>query len=85
MFRTFTIVLRPEKLEYVLNTSIPTQPAISCTIKEVTRYNKHKENEFDVQSFLVKKFKVTKYLLSHKMTESSSLDTHMLRMMSDVE
>jgi gag-polypeptide of LTR copia-type len=28
---------------------------------------------------------VTKSLLSHKMTESSSLDTHMLCMTSDVE
>jgi gag-polypeptide of LTR copia-type len=84
-FRTFTIVLRREKLEYVLNTPIPTQPAIGCTANEVTRYNKHKEDELDVQSFLVKKYKVTKSLLSHKMTEGSSLDTHMLRMTSDVE
>jgi gag-polypeptide of LTR copia-type len=48
-------------------------------------YNKNKEDEFDVQSFLVKKFKVTKSLLSYKMTEDNSLDTHMLRMTSDVE
>jgi gag-polypeptide of LTR copia-type len=85
MFRTFTIVLRCEKLEYVLNTLILAQPAICCTAKEVTRYNKHKEDEIDVQSFLVKKFKVTKSLLSHKMTEGRSLDTHMLCMTSNVE
>jgi gag-polypeptide of LTR copia-type len=85
MFRTFTIVLRCEKLKYVINTPIPAQSAIGCTTKEVTRYNKHKEDELDVQSFLVKKFKVTKSLLSNKMTEGSSLDTHMLRMRSDVE
>jgi gag-polypeptide of LTR copia-type len=48
-------------------------------------YNKNKEDELDVQSFLVKKFKVTKSLLSYKMTEDNSLDTHMLRMTSDVE
>jgi gag-polypeptide of LTR copia-type len=58
---------------------------MSCAAKEVTRYNKHKEDELDIQSFLVKKFKVTKSLMSHKMTEGSSLDTHMLRMTSDVE
>jgi gag-polypeptide of LTR copia-type len=85
IFHTFTIVLRREKLEYVLNTPIPAQPATCCTTNEVTRYNKHKEDELDVQSFLVKKFKVTKSPLSHKMTEGSSLDTHMLRMTSDVE
>jgi hypothetical protein len=80
-----TIILRHEKLEYVLNTPIPVQPAVGCTTNEVTLYNKHKEDELDVQSFLVKKFKVTKSLLSHKMTEGGSLDTHMLRMTSDVE
>jgi hypothetical protein len=85
MFYTFTIVLKHEKLKYVLNTPISAQPAIGCTTKEVTRYNKHKKDEFDVQSFLVKKFKVTKSLLSHKMTEGRSLCTHMLRMTSDVE
>jgi gag-polypeptide of LTR copia-type len=84
-FRTLTIVLRCEKLEYVLNTPIPAQPVTGCTAKEVTRYNKHKEDEFDVLSFLVKKFKLTKSLLSHKMTKGNSLDTHMLRMMSDVQ
>jgi gag-polypeptide of LTR copia-type len=73
------------KLEYVLNTSISAQPATSCKVEELTRYNKHKEDELDVQNFLVKKFKVTKSLLSHKITEGSSLDTHMLRMTSDVE
>jgi gag-polypeptide of LTR copia-type len=85
IFRTFTIVLRREKLEYVLNTPVPVQSATCCSAKEVIRYNKHKEDELDVLSFLVKKFKVTKSLLSHKMTEGSSLDTHMLRMTSDVE
>jgi hypothetical protein len=80
-----TIILRHEKLKYVLNTPIPVQPAVGCTTNEVTLYNKNKEDELDVQSFLVKKFKVTKSLLSHKMTEGGSLDTHMLRMMSDVE
>jgi gag-polypeptide of LTR copia-type len=84
-FRALTIILRHEKLEYVLNTLIPAQPAVGCTANEVTMYNKHKEDELDVQSFLVKKFKVTKSLLSHKMTEGISLDTHMLRMTSDVE
>jgi gag-polypeptide of LTR copia-type len=85
MFRALTIILRHEKLEYVLNTPIPAQPAVGCTANEVTMYNKHKEDELDLQSFLVKKFKVTKSLLSHKMIEGSSLDTHMLRMTSDVE
>jgi hypothetical protein len=84
-FRVLTIILGHEKLEYVLNTLIPTQPAVGCTSNEVTMYNKHKEDELDVQSFLVKKFKVTKSPLSHKMTEDNSLDTHMLRMTSDVE
>jgi gag-polypeptide of LTR copia-type len=84
-FRALAIVLRREKLEYVLNTSIPAQLAIGCITEELTRYNKYKEDELDVQSFLVKKFKVTKSLLSHKMTEGSSLDTHMLHMTSDVE
>ena len=79
------LILRHEKLEYVLNTPISAQPAVGCTAHEVTMYNKHKEHELDVQSFLVKKFKVTKSPLSHKMTEGSSLDTHMLRMTSDVE
>jgi gag-polypeptide of LTR copia-type len=84
-FRALIIILRHEKLEYVLNTPIPTQPAVGCTTNEVTMYNKHKKDELDVQSFLVKKFKVTKSLLSHKMTEGGSLDTHMLRMTSDAE
>jgi gag-polypeptide of LTR copia-type len=84
-FYALTIILRHEKLEYVLNTPIPAQPVVGCTANEVTIYNKHKEDEFDVQSFLVKKFKVAKSLLSHKMTEGSSLDTHMLRLTSDVE
>jgi gag-polypeptide of LTR copia-type len=66
-------------------TPIPPQPVVSYTTNEVTMYNKHKEDELDVQSFLVKKFKVTKSLLSHKMIEGSSLDTHMLRMTNDVE
>jgi hypothetical protein len=84
MFCVLTIILRHEKLEYVLNTPIPAQPAVGCTTNEVTMYNKHKENELDLQSFLVKKFKVTKSLLSHKMIEGSSLDTHMslLQMLS---
>jgi hypothetical protein len=85
MFRALTIILRHEKLEYILNTPIPAQPAVGCTTNEITMYNKHKEDELDIQSFLVKKFKVTKSLLSHKMTEGNSLDTHMLRMTSDVE
>jgi gag-polypeptide of LTR copia-type len=85
MFRILTFVLRREKLEYVLNTSIPAQSATGCTAKEITRYNKHIEDELDVPSFFVKKFKVTKSLLSHKMTEGNSLDTHMLRMTSDVK
>jgi gag-polypeptide of LTR copia-type len=84
-FRVLTIILRHEKLEYVLNTPIPAQLAVGCTTNEVTMYNKHKEDELDVQSLLVKKFKVTKSLLSHKMTQGDSLDTHMLRMTSDVE
>jgi gag-polypeptide of LTR copia-type len=84
-FCALTIILRYEKLEYVLNTPIPAQPAVGCTANEVTMYNKHKEDELDVQSFLVRKFEVTKSLLSHKMTEDGSLDTHMLRMTSDVE
>jgi hypothetical protein len=57
-----TIILRHEKLKYILNTPIPAQPVICCTTNEITRYNKHKEDEHDVQSFLVKKFKVTKSL-----------------------
>jgi gag-polypeptide of LTR copia-type len=77
-----TIVLTREKLEYVINTPIPTQSATGCTTEKLT---KHKEDELDVQSLLIKKFKVTKSLLSHKMTESSSLDTHMLHMTSDIE
>jgi hypothetical protein len=48
MFRALTIILRYEKLEYVLNTPIPAQPAVGCTTNEVTMYNKHKEDEFDV-------------------------------------
>jgi hypothetical protein len=52
-FRALTIILRHEKLEYVLNTLIPTQPAVGCTANEVTMYNKHKEDELDVQSLLV--------------------------------
>ena len=79
------LILRHEKLEYVLNTPISAQPAVGCTANEVTMYNKHKEDELDVQSLLVKKFKVTKSLLSHKMTEGSSLDTHMLRMTSNID
>jgi hypothetical protein len=43
-----TIVLRREKLEYVLNTPILVQPATGCIAEELTRYNKHKENEIDV-------------------------------------
>jgi gag-polypeptide of LTR copia-type len=84
-FCALTIVLRREKLEYVLNTPISAQSATSCKVEELIRYNKHKKDELDVQSFLVKKFKVTKSLSSHKMTERISLDTHMLRMTSDVE
>jgi hypothetical protein len=84
-FRALTIVLRREKLEYIINTPISTQPATGCIAEELTRYNKHKEDELDVQNFLVNKFKVIKSLLSHKMTEGSSVNTHMLRMMSDVE
>jgi gag-polypeptide of LTR copia-type len=84
-FCALTIILRHEKLEYVLNTPIPAQPAVDCTTNEITMYNKHKEDEIDVQSFLVKKIKVTKSLLSHKMIEGGSLDTHILRMTSDVE
>jgi hypothetical protein len=34
MFCTFIIVLRREKLEYVLNTSVPAQSAIGCTAKK---------------------------------------------------
>jgi gag-polypeptide of LTR copia-type len=83
-FHALTIILRREKLEYILNTSIPAHPATGCIAEELTRHNKHKD-EFDVQSFLVKKFKVTKSLLDYKMTEGNSLDTHMLRMTSDVE
>jgi gag-polypeptide of LTR copia-type len=85
MFRTLTIILRREKLEYVLNTPILVQPSTGCTAEELTMYNKHKEYELDVQSLLVENFKVIKSLLNHKMTEGSSLDTHMLRMTSDVE
>jgi gag-polypeptide of LTR copia-type len=85
MLCALTIILRHEKLEYVLNTLIPAQPVVGCTANEVTMYNKHNEDELDVQNFLVKKFNVTKSLLSHKMTEGGSLDTHMLRMTSDVE
>jgi hypothetical protein len=85
LFCALTIVLRREKLNYVLNTPIPAQPVIDFITEELTRYNKHKKDEFDVQSFLVKKFKVTKSMLSHKMTEGSSLDTHMLHMTSNVE
>jgi gag-polypeptide of LTR copia-type len=84
-FCALIIILRHEKLEYVLNTLILAQPAVGCTANEVTMYNKHKEDELNVQSFLVKKFKVTKSLLSHKMTEGGSFDTHMLHMTSDVE
>jgi hypothetical protein len=84
-FCALTIILRHEKLEYVLNTTIPAQSTVGCTTNEVLMYNKHKEDELDVQSFLVKKFKVTKSLLSHKMTEGSYLDTHMLCMTRDVE
>jgi hypothetical protein len=76
MFCALTIILRHEKLKYVLNTPIPAQPAVGCTANEVTMYNKHKEDKLDVHSFLVKKFKMTKSLLSHKMTDDSSLDTH---------
>jgi hypothetical protein len=85
LFCALTIVLRREKLKYVLNTPIPAQPVIDFITEELTRYNKHKKDEFDVQSFFVKKFKVTKSMLSHKMTEGSSLDTHMLHMTSNVE
>jgi gag-polypeptide of LTR copia-type len=84
-FCALTIILRHKKLEYVLNTPIPAQPAVGCTTNEVTMYNKHKEDKLDVQSFLIKKFKMTKSPLSHKMTEGGSLDTHMLCMTSDVE
>jgi hypothetical protein len=46
-FCALTIILRHEKLEYVLNTPIPAQPAVDCTTNEVTMYNKHKEDELD--------------------------------------
>jgi gag-polypeptide of LTR copia-type len=117
-FRALTIVLRREKREYALHTPVPAQPAIGCTAEELTKYNKHKEDELDVQSLLVgimgpelqrrfmdtktydmceqlknmfqeqarvEKFKVTRSLLSHKMTEGGSIGSHMLRMTSDVE
>jgi hypothetical protein len=42
LFRALTIVLRREKLEYVLNTPIPAQPATGCIAEELTKYNKHK-------------------------------------------
>jgi hypothetical protein len=47
-FCALTIALRHEKLEYVLNTPILAQHATSCIAEELTRYNKHKEDELNV-------------------------------------
>jgi len=117
-FRTLTIVLRREKKEYVLNTPVTAVPAADGKAEDVAKYNKHIEDELDVQSLLVgimgpelqrrfmdtntydmcdqlknmfqeqsrvERFKVTKSLISHKLTEGGSVGTHMLRMTSDIE
>jgi hypothetical protein len=52
-FRALIIVLRREKYEYTLHTPVPVQPVTGCTAEVLTKYNKHKKDELDVQSLLV--------------------------------
>ncbi|XP_078151434.1 uncharacterized protein LOC144546757 [Carex rostrata] len=52
-FRTLTIVLRREKKEYVLNSPVPAEPGTNGKPEDITKYNKHKEDELDVQGLVV--------------------------------
>jgi hypothetical protein len=53
-FCILTIILRRERREYILNTPVPAKPIAGATVENVTVYTKHKEDELDVQSFLVR-------------------------------